>query len=86
MIFNLIKDGGKYYLCMKYEFYNSGSFFSLQKSHPLFSENIKTDKKHSIIEKELVKLVFTLKQGKDYSYDELIRPLLRAAKLKNIGL
>lgn len=86
MKFILINDGRKYYLCMKDEFYDSGSFFSLQKSHPLFSENIKTDKKHSIIEKELVKLVFTLKQGKDYSYDEVITPLLRAAKLKNIGI
>lgn len=87
MIFNLINDGRKYYLCMK-GVYNSPSvfFFSLQKSHPLFSENIKTDKKHSIIEKELVELIWTLKENEDYSYDELIKPLLREAKLKNIGL
>jgi hypothetical protein len=87
MIFNLINDGRKYYLCMK-GVYNRASvcFFSLQKSHPLFSENIKTDKKHSIIEKELVELIWTLKEGEDYSYDEVITPLLRAAKLKNIGI
>ena len=86
MIFNLIRDGSKYYLCMKDEFYDSGSFFSLQKSHPLFSENIKTDKKHSIIEKELFDLVYTLKEGEDYSYDEVITPLFRATRLKNIGI
>ena len=52
----------------------------------MFSENIKTDKKHSIIEKELVELIWTLKEGEDYSYDEVITPLLRATKLKNIGI
>lgn len=95
MIFNLINDGRKYYLCMKDDLRNITikktklghySFFSLQKSHPLFSENIKTDKKHSIIEKELFNLVCTLKEGEDYSYDEVILPLLREAKLKKIGL
>ena len=91
MKFILINDGRKYYLCMKGENSNLWNtlidnvcFFSLQ--NKMFSKRLTTDKKHSIIEKELVKLVFTLKQGKDYSYDELIRPLLRAAKLKNIGL
>lgn len=85
MIFNLIKDGGKYYLCMK-GVYNSASvcFFSLKKL--MFSNRLTTDDKHSIIEKELVELVWTLKEGEDYSYDELIKPLLRAAKLKNIGI
>ena len=93
MIFNLINDGRKYYLCMKGENSNLWNtlidnvcFFSLQKSHPLFTENIKTDKKHSIIEKELVELIWTLKEGEDYSYDEVITPLLRATKLKNIGI
>jgi hypothetical protein len=41
---------------------------------------------HSIIEKELVDLVCTLKEGEEYSYDEMIRPLIREAKLKKIGL
>ena len=85
MIFNLINDGRKYYLCMK-GVYNSASvcFFSLKKL--MFSNRLTTDDKHSIIEKELVELVWTLKEGEDYSYDELIKPLLRAAKLKNIGI
>ena len=85
MIFNLINDGRKYYLCMK-GVYNSASvcFFSLQ--NKMFSKRLTTDDKHSIIEKELVELIWTLKEGEDYSYDELIRPLLRAAKLKNIGI
>ena len=85
MIFNLIKDGSKHYLCMK-GVYNSASvcFFSLKKL--MFSNRLTTDDKHSIIEKELFDLVWTLKEGEDYSYDELIRPLLRAAKLKNIGV
>lgn len=90
MIFNLIRDGSKHYLCMKDEWFDTrihtGYFFKFQKSHPLFSENIKTDKQHSIIEKELVELIWTLKENEDYSYDELIRPLLRAAMLKNIGI
>jgi len=87
MIFNLINDGRKYYLCVKDDTrIHTGYFFKLQKSHPLFSENIKTDKQHSIIEKELFDLVWTLKEGEDYSYDKVILPLLREAKLKNIGL
>ena len=88
MNFFLIKDGGKYYLCMKDDIWvgHTGYFFKLQKSHPFFSENIKTDKQHSIIEKELFDLVWTLKEGEDYSYDKVILPLLREAKLKNIGL
>ena len=85
MIFNLINDGQKYYLCMK-GVYNSASvcFFSLKKL--MFSNRLTTDDKHSIIEKELVELVWTLKENEDYSYDEVITPLLRAAKLKNIGI
>ena len=85
MIFNLINDGRKYYLCMK-GVYNSASvcFFSLQ--NKMFSKRLTTDDKHSIIEKELVELIWTLKENEDYSYDEVITPLLRAAKLKNIGL
>ena len=85
MIFNLINDGQKYYLCMK-GVYNSASvcFFSLKKL--MFSNRLTTDDKHSIIEKELVGLVWTLKENEDYSYDEVITPLLRAAKLKNIGI
>jgi hypothetical protein len=86
MIFNLINDGRKYYLCMK-GVYNSASvcFFSLH-NYKMFSKRLTTDDKHSIIEKELVELVWTLKEGEDYSYDEVITPLLRAAKLKNIGI
>lgn len=52
----------------------------------MFSNRLKSDKQHSIIEKELFDLVWTLKEGEDYSYEEMIRPLLRAAKLKNIGI
>jgi hypothetical protein len=89
MNFFLIKDGGKYYLCMKDTLWNTklgrqGCFFSLQ--NKMFSKRLTTDDKHSIIEKELVELVWTLKEGEDYSYDEVILPLLREAKLKNIGL
>ena len=92
MIFNLIKDGGKYYLCMKGDnnnnlwntFIDNVCFFSLKKL--MFSNRLTTDKKHSIIEKELVELIWTLKENEDYSYDELITPLIREAKLKNIGL
>ena len=88
MKFILINDGGKYYLCMK-DIWNTnlvdkGCFFSLQ--NKMFSKRLTTDDKHSIIEKELVELVWTLKEGEDYSYDEVILPLLREAKLKNIGL
>jgi hypothetical protein len=60
------------------------SFFSIK--NRLFSKQLTTDDKHSIIEKELAELVWTLRANEDYSYDELIRPLLREAKLKNIGL
>ena len=92
MIFNLINDGRKYYLCMKGDnnsnlwntLIDNVCFFSLQ--NKMFSKRLTTDDKHSIIEKELVELVWTLKEGEDYSYDELIKPLLRAAKLKNIGI
>lgn len=93
MIFTLINDGRKYYLCMKDDLRNITikktklghySFFSIK--NRLFSKQLTTDDKHSIIEKELVELVWTLEEGEDYSYDELIRPLLREAKLKNIGL
>ena len=91
MIFNLINDGRKYYLCMKGENSNLWNtlidnvcFFSLKKL--MFSNRLTTDDKHSIIEKELVELIWTLKENEDYSYDELITPLIREAKLKNIGL
>ena len=93
MIFNLIYDGEKYYLCMKDDLRDITikkkklghySFFSIK--NKLFSKQLTTDDKHSIIEKELVELVWTLRANEDYSYDELIRPLLREAKLKNIGL
>jgi len=93
MIFNLIYDGEKYYLCMKDDLRNITikktklghySFFSIK--NRLFSKQLTTDDKHSIIEKELADLVWTLRANEDYSYDELIRPLLREAKLKNIGL
>lgn len=92
MIFNLINDGRKYYLCMKGDnnsnlwntLIDNVCFFSLKKL--MFSNRLTTDDKHSIIEKELVELVWTLKEGEDYSYDEVITPLLRAAKLKNIGI
>ena len=91
MIFNLINDGRKYYLCMKGENSNLWNtlidnvcFFSFQ--NKMFSKRLTTDDKHSIIEKELVELIWTLKENEDYSYDEVILPLLRAAKLKNIGL
>ena len=91
MKFILINDGRKYYLCMKGEnsnlwntFIDNVCFFSLKKL--MFSNRLTTDDKHSIIEKELVELVWTLKEGEDYSYDEVITPLLRAAKLKNIGI
>lgn len=91
MKFILINDGRKYYLCMKGENSNLWNtlidnvcFFSLQ--NKMFSKRLTTDDKHSIIEKELVELVWTLREDEEYSYDELIRPLLRAAKLKNIGL
>ena len=59
-------------------------FFSINKL--MFSNRLTTDDKHSIIEKELSNLFWTLKEGEDYSYDEVILPLLREAKLKNIGL
>jgi hypothetical protein len=52
----------------------------------MFSTRLEFDKTHSIIKKELSELVWTLKEGEDYSYDEVILPLLREAKLKNIGL
>ena len=92
MMFNLIKDGSKHYLCLKDELIKCvmkgrltpPTFFRLEKL--MFSNRLTTDDKHSIIEKELVELVWTLKENEDYSYDELIKPLLRAAKLKNIGL
>jgi len=89
MKFILIKDGGKYYLCMKDTLWNTnlvdnGCFFSVKKL--MFSNRLRTDDKHSIIEKELIELVWTLKEGEDYSYEELIKPLLRTAKLKNIGI
>ena len=93
MIFNLIYDGEKYYLCMKDDLRDITikkkklghySFFSIK--NKLFSKQLTTDDKHSIIEKELADLVWTLRTNEDYSYDELIRPLLREAKLKNIGL
>lgn len=93
MIFNLINDGRKYYLCMKDDLRNITikktklghySFFSFQ--NKMFSKRLTTDDKHSIIEKELVELIWTLKENEDYSYDELIKPLLRAARLKNIGI
>lgn len=93
MIFNLIYDGEKYYLCMKDDLRDITiekkklghySFFSIK--NKLFSKQLTTDDKHSIIEKELADLVWTLRANEDYSYDELIRPLLREAKLKNIGL
>ena len=89
MKFILIKDGGKYYLCMKDTLWNTnlvdtGCFFSLQ--NKMFSKRLTTDDKHSIIEKELVELVWTLREDEEYSYDEVIKPLLREAKLKNIGL
>lgn len=93
MIFNLINDGRKYYLCMKGDSHNSNlwntlidnvCFFSFQ--NKMFSKRLTTDDKHSIIEKELVELIWTLKENEDYSYDEVITPLLRAAKLKNIGI
>lgn len=92
MIFNLINDGRKYYLCMKGDnnsnlwntLIDNVCFFSFQ--NKMFSKRLTTDDKHSIIEKELVELIWTLKENEDYSYDELIRPLLRAAKLKNIGI
>ena len=93
MIFNLIYDGEKYYLCMKDDLRDITikkkklghySFFTIK--NKLFSKQLTTDDKHSIIEKELAELVWTLRANEDYSYDELIRPLLREAKLKNIGL
>jgi hypothetical protein len=93
MIFNLIYDGEKYYLCMKDDLSDITikkkklghySFFTIK--NKLFSKQLTTDDKHSIIEKELAELVWTLRANEDYSYDELIRPLLREAKLKNIGL
>ena len=92
MIFNLINDGRKYYLCMKGDnnsnlwntLIDNVCFFSLKKL--MFSNRLTTDDKHSIIEKELVELIWTLKENEDYSYDELITPLIREAKLKNIGL
>ena len=88
MIFNLIKDGSKHYLCMKEgprpNSRNTNFFFGIDKL--MFSNRLKSDKQHSIIEKELFDLVWTLKEGEDYSYEEMIRPLLRAAKLKNIGI
>lgn len=93
MIFNLIYDGEKYYLCMKDDLRDITikkkklghySFFTIK--NKLFSKQLTTDDKHSIIEKELADLVWTLRANEDYSYDELIRPLLREAKLKNIGL
>jgi hypothetical protein len=90
MIFTLIKDGRKHYLCMKDRLWNmelvvdTGCFFSIEKL--MFSKRLTTDDMHSIIEKELVDLVCTLKEGEEYSYDEMIRPLIREAKLKKIGL
>jgi len=92
MNFFLIKDGGKYYLCLKDELIKCvmkgrltpPTFFRLEKR--MFSTRLTTDDKHSIIEKELVELIWTLKENEDYSYDEVITPLLRAAKLKNIGI
>ena len=92
MNFFLIKDGGKYYLCLKDELIKcvmkgrltTPTFFHLEKR--LFSTRLEFDKTHSIIKKELSELVWTLKEGEDYSYDEVILPLLREAKLKNIGL
>ena len=93
MIFNLIYDGEKYYLCMKDDLRNItikktklGHYIFFSIKNRLFSKQLTTDDKHSIIEKELAELVWTLRANEDYSYDELIRPLLREAKLKNIGL
>jgi len=89
MKFILIKDGGKYYLCMKDTLWNTnlvdnGCFFSVKKL--MFSDRLRTDDKHSIIEKELAELVLTMRAGEEYSYDKVILPLLREAKLKNIGI
>lgn len=88
-MFNLIKDGSKHYLCMKDRLWNmelvdTGCFFSFKKL--IFSYRLKSDEKHSIIEKELFDLAMTLKEGEDYSYEEMIMPLLRVVKLKNIGI
>jgi hypothetical protein len=92
--FFLIKDGKKYYLCntddllinlkrgkLKYE---KRPFFKYEKR--FFSTKIESDEIHSIIKNELAKLVFELNDSTSYSYDEMIMPLLREAKLKEIGL
>jgi hypothetical protein len=90
--FFLIKDGGKYYLCLKEELIKCvmkgrltpSTFFRLEKR--MFSTRLEFDKTHSIIKKELSELVFKLKENEYYSYEEMITPLLRESRFKEMGL
>jgi hypothetical protein len=88
--FFLVKDGKKRYLCATNDLVNNlkigklktDPFFKYEKS--FFSTKIESDEIHSIIKNELTKLVFELDEKNTYSYDEMIIPLLREAKLKEI--
>ena len=90
--FFLVKDGKKRYLCAASDLVNnlkSGKlktdpFFKYEKG--FFSTKIESDEMHSIIKNELAKLVFELDEKNSYSYEEMITPLLREAKLKEMGL
>lgn len=92
--FFLIKDGKKYYLCntddllinlkrgkLKYE---KRPFFKYEKR--FFSTKIESDEIHTTIKNELAKLVLQLNDNTAYSYDEIIKPLLRNAKINEIGI
>ncbi len=90
--FFLVKDGKKRYLCtvsdlldsMKKGKWKTDPFFKYEKG--FFSTKIESDEIHSIIKNELTKLVFEIDENNTYSYDEMIVPLLREAKLKEMGL
>lgn len=95
--FFLIKDGKKYYLCNtddllinlkggKFKPYHvtKSPFFIYQKR--FFSTKIESDEIHSTIKNELAKLVFELNDNTAYSYDEIIKPILRNAKINEIGI
>ncbi len=90
--FFLVKDGKKRYLCtvsdlldsMKRGKWKTDPFFKYEKR--FFSTKIESDETHSIIKDELAGLVFELDEKNAYSYDVMIAPLLRDAKLKEMGI
>jgi len=94
-LFLMIKNGKKRYLYMKDELVNGfdkrpmypdhlmlKTFFRIE--YRVFSTRLDSDDEHSIIKDELSNLVAELREGEYYSYDEMIAPLLREAKLKEI--